>query len=1301
VGGTERLERAWRGWRPGEPPPRWSTFLPEPGQALGPDAFYLVQLDVELRVKAGLPALLAEPYFDDPRLRLDDTQRLELVRWEYQLRWQNGQCVRRSDYQAAFPQHADALGELRPRWHCPGCRHAVVADEDEQGATLLCPNCGSDHPAAEVFPPRAAKGGEAEGLDLRHYELLEQLGAGGMGEVYRARDPGLGRDLAIKVMRSAYRGSAEAEARFLREARITGALEHPAVVPVHNVGRLPDGRLYLTMKLVRGQTLDRHLAGAAGQRAEQMPQLLPVFEKACQAVGYAHSRGVIHRDLKPANVMVGAFGEVQVMDWGLAKTLASQGREPLENGAVAPVVSPGAHAPGSPDTTRPGAVVGTPAYLAPEQARGEEVDERADVFGLGAILCEALTGRPPFPFASTSEVLDRAAAGDLGEAFARLDGCGADPGLVALARDCLAPEREHRPRDGGAVADRVTAYLAGVQERLRQAELERRASEARAEEAQAKALAERRARRLLLGLGAALLLMMLAGGGAAWLWQRQRAEAEARERGAGQRALLALERARERLREGWQANDLARLKEARKEADRAAEIADGGAAEEVRREVAEARAEVEARLARAEKNRALLAALLDVAAPREVGAFERSDQGVMVALAQPSLDEQFAAAFRRWGLDLDRDPEGEARARLKDQPAPVLEGIVAGLDSWALERKRRQRPEPEWRRLLRLAEDVDGSATHRRLRALLAGTDRGRRWQVQELRTQFSPVREPVQTVLLLAQVCREANDLVGAEQVLRQALAARPHQVVLLDALGRLLEGQGRARLGEAIECYRAARAVRPELGIALSQALSTAGRGAEAEVVLLDLDRQQPNHPEIHFFLGIVLRDQQKPGKAVDAYRKAIALQPNFPSAYTNLGQALHDQKKLEEAAQAFRRAIALQPDLAMAHNNLGVALLDLKKPAEAEKALRKAIHLQPGLALAHNNLGTILLDRKRPAEAEKALRRAIRLQPDYPSAHYNLGIALHDQKKLDGAIQAYRKAVDLEPRYAKVYNNLGIALHAQGKVAEAEKAFRRAIELRPDLADAHNSLGIVLHGQKRTVEAVKALRRAIQLRPNYPLAYSNLGIALRELKKFEEAVHAFRTADRLLPGRPNVRANLREAEHLLRLDRQLTACLAGKDCPAAPKERLELARFCGYYRERPRTALRFCLEAFKDEPGLADDLEANHRYNAACFAVLAAAGKEKEAGKLADRERADLRQKALAWLRADLTGYANLLEHRKDGLPLVRRRLALWLTDADLASVREPASLAALPGPEGPAWRSFWVEVVALHKRAAKAP
>ncbi len=212
-----------------------------------------------------------------------------------------------------------------------------------------------------------------------------------------------------------------------------------------------------------------------------LPRFLSIFESICQTMAYAHARGVIHRDLKPSNVMVGSFGEVQVMDWGLAKVMAREGPDdgqtelPDDSERTMSLVRT-ARSGSDADASLAGSVLGTPAYMAPEQARGEIelVDERADVFGLGAILCVILTGRPAFVGRNVHDTLRKASQGDVDDAFTRLDTSGAELDLIQLAKHCMAPAREDRPRTAQQVVQRVTAYLTGVQERLRWAELARR-----------------------------------------------------------------------------------------------------------------------------------------------------------------------------------------------------------------------------------------------------------------------------------------------------------------------------------------------------------------------------------------------------------------------------------------------------------------------------------------------------------------------------------------------------------------------------------------------------------------------------------------------------------------------------------------------------------------------------------------------------------------------------------------------------------------------------------------------------------
>ena len=314
-------------------------------------------------------------------------------------------------------------------------------------------------------PVVASTSEEMPEVKPERYQLFGEIARGGMGAILKGRDVDLGRDVAIKVLLESHRDKPDLIKRFVEEAQVGGQLQHPGIVPVYELGAFADRRPYFSMKLVKGRTL-AELLGARESAADDLPRFLSLFESIAQTMAYAHARGVIHRDLKPSNVMVGSFGEVQVMDWGLAKVLPRVGADedaavPARERDLPASIIRTARSGSDADASQAGSVLGTPGYMAPEQARGEidELDERADVFGLGSILCEMLTGLPAIAEGDSGERLRRSARGELAGAFDRIEKSGAEPEFDRACQGVpgAGTRRSTAERGGSLRADHGTA----------------------------------------------------------------------------------------------------------------------------------------------------------------------------------------------------------------------------------------------------------------------------------------------------------------------------------------------------------------------------------------------------------------------------------------------------------------------------------------------------------------------------------------------------------------------------------------------------------------------------------------------------------------------------------------------------------------------------------------------------------------------------------------------------------------------------------------------------------------------------
>lgn len=844
-----------------------------------------------------------------------------------------------------------------------------------------------------------------------------------MGRVLAAFDTVLERDVALKILLP----GANAD-RFVRESKITARLPHPGIPPVHALGSLTDGSPFLAMKLIAGTTLAEEIKAAE----PGAPGLLQVFTQVCHAVGFAHSRGVIHRDLKPANVMVGAFGEVQVMDWGLAKDLSSQEAEIPRSTAASPEGTVAAdqgrtitHHPAgesTDDQTQAGAILGTPAYMAPEQARGESCDARADVFALGGILCAILTGKPPFAGTSSLEIIRRAGAADMVEANRRLENCGADPELLALCRRCLSPAPRDRPIDAREVAARLTTYLVGVQDRLQAAERER--AVARTQE-----LEQRKRRRVQLALACTVVLLMLGSGAVAWWQERQVSDRRATE------ARLQGERKAEQsfkekqARQGVAANlELAadlrqqyKFDEADKALAQAADLAKGGAPD---------------RLAEVEQARSDLALVVQLDRIRFGKWIWRSEQGkgkFNLSIAAP----EYRQAFRSHGMDLLVLEPVEAAKRI--EASGIKAEMIAAVDDWSL-----HEPESSVRdRLLEVARRAEPDPWADRLRDVAARTDRS---LVEKLAAELPAGVSAAKLIMLSELMARQGLNPIP---MLTTARTAFPAEFELAFALGLLHDAH---QDSQSAGPYEAARALRPENTAAWIN-------------------------------LGNRFLEDGRLDQALVCYQKVIELDSKQPAAHVNLGQTLARLGRLDEAIACYRKALELDPDYAGVHNSLGSVLDDKGQVDEAIACYQKAIALDPRLATAHYNLGNSLTEQGRVDEALASYQRAIELDANFAAAYTNQGNLLYQTGRVDLALASYRKAVEVDPGLATAHYSIGLVLAGQGQLEQAMTCYREAIRLNPEYAEAHCNLGALLRLRGDFVGALEQYRKGHELGTRKP--------------------------------------------------------------------------------------------------------------------------------------------------------------------------------------------------------------------------
>ncbi len=613
------------------------------------------------------------------------------------------------------------------------------------------------------------------------FRLLDEIARGGMGIVYRARDDRLERDVAIKVIRRDRIDENSAMARFLEEAQIAGQLQHPGIVPIYETGLDERDRPFFVMKLVKGETLTDVLKRRRTVE-ENLGHLIQIFSSLCQTISFAHARGVIHRDLKPSNIMIGAFGEVQVLDWGFAKLIknpnqSTPNKQPRNQNSLRTIRS----SSGSSESMS-GSVLGTPGYMSPEQARGEidEIDERCDVFALGGILCEILTGAPPHLPESGVHAATIAAKGDMKDAVTRISAADGPREIKELSIWCLEPVVASRPRNAFIVADVVASYIDKLEEDLQGAKIETQA-------AHHKLIEERKARRLTMALGALVILVLLVSGGLWWNWITARNEDLIEMRTNFEGALRTANlRSQEK---SWDA-----MEEALRRADLIL-LRDNGP-KDLHTKLALTREQLSShKKAALAKEKASLA--------QETFAKE-IDHIRQLPIDDPNVGrKEYAAAFTTFGIDMEKHSPESAFRRLDPQPPYLRRKILAALDDWAARERqaggrsastrnmKAQGPESLWSKLVSTSQLLDTDPWRRRLRSVALENDRK---ALLELAREKGLEKRNTQSILLLAISLVRENERQEALHVLWLGFVAHPddfwinHHIAMLASRNRPL---------------------------------------------------------------------------------------------------------------------------------------------------------------------------------------------------------------------------------------------------------------------------------------------------------------------------------------------------------------------------------------------------------------------------------------------------------------------------------------------------------------------------------
>ncbi len=815
-----------------------------------------------------------------------------------------------------------------------------------------------DVPAAEAGLPA-----------IPGYSVLGVLGRGGMGVVYKARHLKLERNVAIKMLLLGDHAGPSELARFRREAQAIAALRHPHIIQVYDIGER-EGQPFFTMEYVEGGSLAQKLGGVP-QPARNAAEMVATLAEAVQA---AHAGGIVHRDLKPSNILLTTDGTPKISDFGLARSTAE-----------------------GPDLTIGGTRLGTPSYMSPEQALGRHgtVGPSTDIYSLGAVLYEMLTGRPPFK-AETPAETERQVIAEEPARPSRLN-ARIPRDLETICLKCLSKDTPKRYATASALADDLRRFLRGEPIAARPAgPLARLSKWARRRPAQA----------ALIGVATTgtVALMVLA----LWLGARRAAIAQGVERDL--EAVFQRERA-------WDWGG------ARAALERARARAGNAPAPPLRN-----------RFEQLESDLTLVARLEQIRDTRAIAIdFQLGPRAI---LAQADAD--YAEAIRAAGIAAPLDDPRTVADRVSR--SSVASALVAALDDWSV--CAREGARLAW--LLDVANRADTDADDWRRRARDAA-----RWNDAEAITALA--RSAVvasQSIQLLTVLAERIRAVQGDDTAfLSRVQEAHPDDYLANYSLGNSL--LGRKQLERAARYFQAAVALRPESATArnnLAVALARAGQIDPAMTQFQAIIRADPQFAYAYQGLANCHLARREYAAAIELYRNALRIQPDSFIAHTNLGVILKGAGRPDEAREHFQSALRAKPGYALAHCGLGSLANAAGLYEEGAEHYREALRHDPGQVEGLIGLGESLRELGHVDEDMALLRQAAALAPDNARVHQALGADLLSLGQMPEAIDELQTSVRLNPALVPAGGALAEALITVGRYHEAATAAEKSLALLP---------------------------------------------------------------------------------------------------------------------------------------------------------------------------------------------------------------------------------------------------------------